>query len=316
VNFADLKNTLKEGIASAYVIYGSDNFLVQKSVDMITETAGVADKLLNVSRLDNESNPAAIIAACRTVSFFGGKRVVTVKPFAPEQMTQEMKKYLDAPDPDCVLILVLAADKNTISGAAAKKLAEVNCNPMSANIVTKLIANQLAAAGKKISYEAADLLARYCGNIYARVDNEITKLCNYFDNLPLIDAPQVAQICSKTEDYQTYELAQAICAGKVSESDKILSALQAAGVDEYLIFANLVSAFRRIFYSLTCKSDTQTMAAFLGCSPYAVQYARRDNKHLTEKIAALYNYILELEYQIKSGKISVENALVLCYELV
>ena len=58
-------------------------------------------------------------------------------------------------------------------------------------------------------------------------------------------------------------------------------------------------------------TTAQAVAAVLGCSPFAVQYARRDNKHLAPRIKDLYAYALDLEYQIKSGRVGVNNAIVL-----
>ena len=304
MNFVELKGTLKTNVKPAYLVHGSDIFLVQKAIDLITQFAGVKDTMLDVSRLGEGAGADAIMAECLTVSFFGGKRVVVVRPFESEQLTSALKKYLEKPNPDCVLVLV--GEMPNI-----KNVEYVNCNPMTPDILVKLIANQVAATGKKISREAADLLCVYCANTYARIDNEINKLVNYFADVEMIGVDEVKKICTKTTEYQIYELSKTICAGKIVESEEILRTLQDGGTEDYAIFGNLVSSFRRLFYSLTCKADMKDVATVLGCSPYAVQYARRDNRHLSGTIVGLYEYALDLEYQIKSGKISVENAIVM-----
>ena len=307
MNFVDLKNALKNEPKPAYLINGTDIFLVQKSIDMIAQTVGVQNPVLDISRLDNKATSDTIVAECLTLSFMGGKRIVIVRPFEIEQYDKALKKYLDKPNLDCVLIMVSDSPKPpTIKNAET-----VNCNPMTPDILTKLIANQLNSAGKKITQDAANLLCQYCNNIYARIDNELNKLINFYADIELLGTDEIKSIVTRPTEHQIFELSNTICRGNLEQSEQVLRALLDRGEDEYAIFASLVSAFRRLFYSLTCKSDQNTVASVLGCNPFAVQYARRDNRHLTEQIVALYEYALDLEYQIKSGKISTISAITL-----
>jgi DNA polymerase-3 subunit delta len=303
MKFADLKPTLKTTLAPIYQIHGADLFLVNKAIDLVI-TASKADKDLDISRLDETAGQSTITSECRTISFLGGKRVVIVKPF-----TQDISEYIKNPNPDCILVLVSTDEKPTL----LKGVQPIDCNPMSPDLLVKLVANQLVKYNKKITPDAAQLLCSYCANLYSRIDGEINKIANYFTELEVITANEINQIVTKTTEYQVYELANAICAGNVERAEQVLTTLQNMGTDDYAIFANVVSSLRRIYYSLSTQSPNEAVAAVLGCSPYAVQYARRDYRHLAHKIAKLYDHALDLEYKIKSGKISVHNAVVLCY---
>lgn len=308
MKFADLKATLKSNLAPIYLIHGTDYYLVSKAIELITNAANV-NKDLDVSRLTDTATAQEIVAECRTVSFLGGKRVVIVKPFV-----QEISEYLKKPNSDCVLILVSNEEKTTI-----KNIETVNCNPMPVELLVKLIANALSQHSKKITPEAANLLCNYCASSYSRIDGELNKLVNYFIQMDVIGTEEINQIVTKTQDYQIFELSNAILGsgeGNLKRAEEILRTLQDQGTEDYAIFGNLVSAIRRIFYSLSCKAPNESVAAVLGCSPYAVGYARRDYRTLTNKIAKLYSLVLDLEHQIKSGKISVHNAIILCYAKV
>ena len=92
-------------------------------------------------------------------------------------------------------------------------------------------------------------------------------------------------------------------------AEKVLSNLRAAGVDEYAIFGSLVSHFRRLYYSLSTTAAQEVVASCLKCSPFAVMFARRDNRHLTRQIADIYKQILNLEYKIKSGQLTASSAI-------
>lgn len=307
MKFAALKQTLKSTVAPVYLLFGSDIFLLQKSVDLIIQHSGVIAPELDISRLGDSATAEAVIAECRTVSFMGGKRVVVVRPATEAHFTKALDAYLAKPSDTTVLILVSSSEKSP----SLKNVETVDCNPMPADLIVKLVANQLAAAGKSITPDAANLLALMCGNNFARIDNELNKLINYYKESNLLSADDVSAIVTKTEEYQIYELSNAITKRDTALAAKIMSNLQASGVEDYAIFGNLVSAFRRIYYSLTARSSQDAVAAFLKCSPFAVMYARRDNKHLISKIAELYAKALDLEYQIKSGAVSVANALII-----
>jgi len=305
MNFAELKNNLKNKVESIYLIYGSDIFLMQKAVEMITKAAGVIDETLDISRLDEKSTADSIIAECRTVSFFGGKRVVVVKPFTSEQNNNTLKKYLNNPDENTVLALVSDAE------VKIKNIQSVNCNPMSPDILTRLIANQLNTSNKKITADGARLLCEYCGDNYSKIDNEINKLINFYNDKELLSVDEINQIVIKPLEFQIFELSKAMCSGNLVQSELILKTLQDRGEDDYAIFGNLVSAFRRLYYSLSTRAQNDKVANVLGCSPFAITYARRDNPHLATKIVQLYSYAIDLEFKIKSGSITTDSAITL-----
>jgi hypothetical protein len=76
----------------------------------------------------------------------------------------------------------------------------------------------------------------------------------------------------------------------------------------YEVFGGLVSGFRRAYYAAATKCGTAEVAKAVGASPGAVYYSRRDFGGRGAETAAKYRQALELEYKIKSGQISIENA--------
>jgi len=267
--FANLKTSLKEGIKPAYTLFGTDIFLVNKAIELIFEAAKVEP--LNVIRLDDGASESEIDAALRNVSMFWGKNAVVVRG-----------------ETESRVIL----DKGTTQ--------RVECNPMTADLVTRLIVNQ---SEKKITHDAAMLLAQCCDNNYARVDNEINKLLNYYKDKPLIERSDVEEFVTKTDSYQIYELSNVLLKKDLVKAENVLQSLTLSGVDDYAIFGNLSASVRRLFYSLTSGVPDAQLAAFLKVHPYAVTASRRDGKHLKDRISKIHSEALELEYQIKSGKI-------------
>ena len=305
--FTELKASLRNKVAPIYMLFGSDVFLINKSIELIIAAYGGG---ADVSRTCEDVGSSEVVAKCRTISMFSDKRVVIVRGVSDKFFDKELINYLSKPDESCVLILT---SENSIN---VKNIQPVNCNPMDEATVVKLIGNQVASSGKKITAQAAELLARFCANNYAQINNEITKLVNYLCEKEMITADDVSEISYKTEEYQIYELSNAVLKKDIEKSQVILEQLLKSGVDEYAIFGAIVAAAKRCFYALRTKSPDEVVAAALKCNPYAIKATRRDYKPLTDKIVHMYRSMLDLEYKIKSGSISTFNAIILCCGLV
>ncbi|MCL2570301.1 MAG: DNA polymerase III subunit delta [Firmicutes bacterium] len=307
MEFVNLRASLKEKVESVYILFGADIFLVNKAVDLIVGTLKTDD----VSKFDESASASQIIGACNTLSMFGGKRIILAR--VVDSTVKEFSKYFGAPNPECVLILIVDSEK---APAGAKSVLCVDCNPMKGDVVLKLIANQVAAVGKTISTTAAGLVAKYCGNNYAKIDNELVKILNFYSDEKIIDTTHVEEIIHKDEEFQVYELASCLFKGDQVGANKIHERLKGVGVEDYVVFASLISAIRRVYYSLGTKASNDAVAAYLKCSPWAINFARRDNKHLASKVANVYKHALGLEYKIKSGEIGVEAATEMLWMLV
>ncbi|MCL2755588.1 MAG: DNA polymerase III subunit delta [Firmicutes bacterium] len=300
MEFIKLKATLKEEIAPVYVLFGSDNFLINKSIELVTNALGTLD----ITKFDEKASMSEIMSVTQTISMFGDKRLVIMRG-AEDKHLKELKKYLEDPSPDCVLILVLSSEKAPV----AKNVQPVDCNPIKGDILLKLIAKQFGDNGKKITPSAASLIAKYCADNYAKIDNEIGKLVNFFSAIDIIDVIHVEEIVSKDEEFQTYELGSAICTRNLEKAQGILARLKSGGVDDYAIFGNLVSMLKRLYYSLATNCPNEKVASALKANPYAIMYARRDNKRLAPRLSEIYKYALNLEYKIKSGQLSIPSAI-------
>jgi hypothetical protein len=66
-----------------------------------------------------------------------------------------------------------------------------------------------------------------------------------------------------------------------------------------------------MFFALKSNADDSYVANFLKVKPFAVTACRRDGKHLKDKIAEIYGAALDLEYQIKSGRLAAGHAVFL-----
>ena len=302
MKFVELRTGLSLKVEPIYLVFGSDGFLVNKAIELIKNVAGAVD----VSKFDESDAVKDIVFSANTLSMFGGKRLIVVRRADGLLKEKEFVSYLKNPNPNCVVILTSESEKEP---AGAKGIICVDCSPIVGGVLLKLIAKQVQDNGKNMSEAGAIELAKHCNNNYSRIDNEIVKLVNCVDD-KVIDVTHVQSYVTRYEaESPVYEFGNALVRGNLAESDRILANLKAGGVDEYAIFGGLVSMFRRLYYSLCTTCENERVAKLLGGSPYAVMYARRDNRALTSRVAGLYRFVLDLEYKIKSGQVSIASAI-------
>ena len=301
MDFAQLKTSLKTHVSPAYLCYGADHYLIYKAVDLVKNACPEAE----VSKFDALTPVEEVLAALPTTSFFASQRLVIYQ--LPEKFSAAtLNHYLQNPTPDTVLLLLAFTEKNTFN---LKNVVEVNCNPMPDTILVPLIARQIAP--RTITPDAARYLIEATGGFYSMIDHELQKLLAFYPEsaVPTLQVAHLSPYLNKTVDYQIYELGSAILQHNVTQAERILQFLLAGNGYEYAIFGGVVSQLRRAYYATATTGDEGAVAKILGCSPYAVKYSRRDFGGNKAAVRAKYAQILQLEYQIKAGQISVSNAL-------
>ena len=299
MDFAQLKTSLKTKIEPAYLLYGTDYFLINKAVSLIQSAMPNAEMTKFIEDVSGET----VVTALATTSFFTDARIV-VATLGEKPSLTAINQYLKNPVSGNVLILISYQEK---PNANVKGVTPVNCNPMSAEILVPLIAKQIAP--HQITRDAANYLIEATGGYYTLIDNELTKFLAYYQDLPVWGVEQIQPYLSKTLDYQIYELGAAILAQHVTAAAQILSWLNSSNTNEYAIFGGVVAQIRRAYYATASKADINVLGKMLGCSPFAIKYSRRDYGANPAAVKACYARILELEYQIKSGQTTVAAAL-------
>ena len=277
--FAELKKNLQTKIAPAYIMSGGDIFLINKSVDLILGAAGV--DAVNTVRLDEGTDQNAINNTLKNVPMFGSKTAIVIRGLA------DTRVFLDPIKND-------------------KDAERVDCNPMAHDLVVRMICQN-----KKFAPVEADYLAKICDDNYSLVNNEMQKLSAYAVGRNVTRA-DIDEIVTKTEKYQVYEIANAVLRRDTRRAHAIFDALGKTDIDEYAVFASLVSFARRLFYVKSSTAPDADIAKFLGVHPYAVISTRRDSREISRACAeTFYKTALELEYGIKGGKILAPRASVL-----
>jgi DNA polymerase III delta subunit len=280
VIFAELKKNLGQKIAPAYIMTGSDVFLINKSVELILGAVGADPN--NTVRMEEGTDMNTVNNAWKNVAMFGAKTVVVTRGIDTARV------YIDP----------IKADREA---------ERVDCNPMTHDLVVRMICQN-----KKFAPAEADYLATICADNYSAVNNETEKLTAYVGNRDRVTRADIDETVTKTDKYQIYELSNAILRRDIARAHAVFDALSNTDIDDYAVFASIASFARRLFYAKTSQKPDGEIAKFLGVNPYAVTATRRDARGITQPAACeFYRGALELEYGIKMGKLSAPRAVVL-----
>ena len=131
-------------------------------------------------------------------------------------------------------------------------------------------------------------------------------------NLEVVTMEIVTNLVANTSEYAIYMLTNAIDTKNYASYQQILNDLTKSQ-SQAEIFSYMGKYFKRMQYISLNKNDAE-VAKILNIKPYAVTMSR---KHIAKNgikyYLNLYEKYINLDYKIKSGKITPTNAL---YELI
>ncbi|MCQ2382136.1 MAG: hypothetical protein MJ054_02415, partial [Clostridia bacterium] len=191
MDFAQLKASLKTQVEPAYLLYGTDYFLINKALSLIQSAVPSCE----MTKFPDDASSDSVIVSLTTTSFFTNARLAVVT-LSDKPVLSSYTQYLKNPIAGNVLVLISYQEKPL----NLKGVVPVNCNPMPAEILVPLIAKQIAP--HQITREAANYLIEATGGYYTLIDNELTKFLAYYQDLPTWEIKHLQPYLTKTLDYQ------------------------------------------------------------------------------------------------------------------
>lgn len=254
VNSDALAQRLARSLESVYLVSGDDPLLVAETTDLIRKKAsqcGFTGRDVHIAERGFDWSQIQIEAS--NLSLFDDKRLTEIrlptgKPGKPGSAALvELAKHAGADD--CFLVIVPKLDKAGKNSAWVKKLSAagvmVQVWPVSMQQLPGWIAARLKKAGLSASGDAIAMLAdRSQGNLLA-AQQEITKLSLHFE-AGTISAEDVAKSVADSARFDVFQLVDAALVGDARRSLRVLSGLQAEGVEPTLILWALTREIRSL----------------------------------------------------------------------
>lgn len=303
MKFLELTKNLKEEIKPLYNLKGEDFFLIKQAITNIKSATVINFEEFNYIKLDaSKMKGSEVEENISTLPIGNDYRMVVL-----ENPSQEVVKFLNKYTfEDNTIVVVCVNAENLTAGE------QVDCSQMEKIDVTKYVMNVLSKNSISIEEQALDYLLEATSCNMTKIVNELKKLTAYCVDSKVITMDIVTNLVANSDEYAIFMLTNAIDNKDYAKYQQILNQMSKSQTMNE-IFSYMGKYFKRMQYVALNKNDDE-LAKILKIKPYAVKMSRQNvNKNGVKFYINLYEKYINLDYKIKSGKISVANAL---YELI
>lgn len=310
MKYVELKNSLKTKIWNNYLLTGADEFLLNKSVDLIFNALKINIVEMNYIKFIGEGvDFESVVKALNTMPVFDEKKLVVVYLNVKTSVSNlpKLVEYLKNPNSQSVLIVVLG--ENNDLKLNTNKFEIVDCNKLSADVVDKFVLNELKQTNTQITKQALKTLNEYCVYDLTKIVKELTKLTSFVADKKLIEEQDVKLLVNKTLEFQIFELTENLAKKNGDKVFEILMAMKNKKDSYRTIIPIIYNHFRRLFYVATSSVSKSELGAMLGVKDYAITVAYKQSKLFTKmQLKTILNIMEQLDYELKTSVISVDLA--------
>ncbi len=251
------------------LVYGPDTGLVSERAARVASLSGVdpADPFASVVLMADELEKSIgrLFDEARTVSMFGGRRLIRIKGAGNGKALAEAVTELAADPPADAVIVIEAGElrKNAplrVGVERGRAAMALPCYPDEQRGLDKLIDEELAAAGTSIDRAGRDALKARLGGDRLASRGEVQKLCLYAHGQGAITQADVLAVVGDVSSETVEEAVDAALAGEARRLPHLVERLQASGVSSYQIQGPLQRQFQQLL-SMRQEMDAQGSSA-------------------------------------------------------
>lgn len=316
MKFVQLAASLKEGLSPVYLAEGDEAYFRDHAVKSIREACALTQPALNDVRYEGEAlkgeKLSSFVSDLYTLPFFDAYRFVRAVEFYPmEREWEQVERYVRAPSPSTVLVIVNSGKKQGAVDLKRKNgVVYVDCSRESEETLSKWLFGVMRRAHLLADADAVSLMVRYCNQDAARMRGETEKLRLLLGENGRVTREVVEREIAKDTEYKIYELTQAASRRNFSAFSEILHDLTEKGFDEYAVLSALTSHYRTLSEIANMGGTDAEIASALGVKPYAVQKNREAAARLGKaRVERFYGDLYALSAGSRSGEYTKSGAL-------
>jgi len=315
MKYTELKNSIKEGAQSVYLLEGDDAYFRLNGEQMIKD-AFLQFPELNYTSYDGETMKGTalseLVAAVRNYPFMADMRIVKVTEFYPGESEYEtyLKNLFEDFPQTTVLIIVNSQSKKGVDLKRKRSVTYVDCNRADSETVAKWVYITLRRAGVSASVGVCENIAEYCLCNMARVSVEVQKIIDYkgAEGGELTEKEADALVCKEAE-YRLYELTNAAARGDCNKFCLVAEELVKKSGDEIFVLSGLLNYYKNLLTVCLSRGSDAELAGILKMKEYAVKKSREQARVMgAEKISEAVHRLYGLIAEVKTGKTMPETA--------
>lgn len=304
MNYLEINENKK--LDNVYILTG-DDYIITQTIKKIINLLNVNS--INISKFNDENfDMLFVVNACNQFSFFNEKRIIVVEDINNEINASDknlLNKYVTSPNNDCYLLIV---DNHSVF-SFLKETECIECKPND-NYLRDFIKQEFGKYGKNVDLSAILKLTENCRGNLNRIAIEIKKICDYLKDETNVNGGVIDEQVAKDIELKVFDLTTSLSQKNIQKAHKILYDMLKSGEPPIKILGLITSYFRRMFYAKISKDSDLNLAKELGCKEYAIKKARLDSARFTAKeLKNIQNLLLEIDFNIKNGVMTQENAL-------
>lgn len=314
MKFTQLKDDIKEGARSVYLIEGDDAYFRQKAEEQL-KAAFLQMPELNFSSFDGGQYKGAslteITSALSAYPFMAEKRLVKISDFYPTESDWEkyLKPVFENFPETTVLLIVNTQSKRGVDLKRKKCITYIDCNKSDRETVAKWAYLTMKRANVASTAEACEAVADYCLCDMARVSKEVEKLIEYGAG-GQVTKKTVDELVYKDADFRVYQMTGAVARRDFSTFTEICFDLLSKGYDENAVIASLLNYFKNLLTAAEAEQSDKELAASLKMSDYVFGKTKQQARAIgSDRLIAYINALYSLASDFKSGRMTVKGAL-------
>ena len=239
--------------ALAVLVYGPDEGLVRERVNLMSRAAAPDDPFasVDIAAEQLQDQPSRLIDEARSISMFGGRRVVRVRD-ASDKITAAAKDALTALKDGDNFVLLAAGELGPRSSLrllfeGAENAAALPCYVDDERDIGRVIAESLREGGWQISSDALTYMSANVVGDRAVARGEVEKLITYMGsgakNITLDD---ITACVGSSASLPLDDLARAVASGQFADADRVLELILAEGIPAVTVLRVLQNYFLRL----------------------------------------------------------------------
>ncbi|MBQ8430807.1 MAG: DNA polymerase III subunit delta [Clostridia bacterium] len=297
----ELKTSLKNKVEKVYIIQGNDDFLVQQAITILKEALVEGFEDFNFIKIDaSELKENDYKNLLNTLPFGSNYKLVIIKNLN-QNAVKAIEKF--AKEEFCGIVVAVEQPDLKISGEL------INCDHLDNTDLKKWLNNYFVKNNLKVENNVFDYIIDISSSDLAYISKELEKVAGYCGSEQVVTTDIIKLLFTKNESYFVYNLTNAIDKKDKESAFKILNSLQ-EDVSVGEIWTFMGPHFRKMFYCATNSKNNDILATILKTKPYAILKSRENvDKNGKSFYVNLYNKYTNLDFEIKSGKISPINAI-------
>lgn len=293
-------------LSPVYLVYGSEPFLIERSVEMIAQRAlGAEPDRLNLevfSAEDVESREVTLSA--RAYPMLGGRRVVLVRDVEKIRDTGPLAAYVADPSETTVLVLISSKPdfRQKLFQSLQKHALLVECRAPYDDRMPAWIEAEARRRGKSVSREAAELIHLSTGRSLADIGNELDKLFLFAGERKSIDVDDVSAVVGISRNYSIFDLQRAVGRGDSSGALEILARMMERGESMTGCVVQLTRYFEKLWLLPDGPVSASEAAELTGVREFfARDYIAARRRYPPSRIEDCFRALREADLRLKTS---------------